>query len=315
MATGTAHNGNGAVEGEVIESTAVDVYTPPAPASLFRTDDPVEVIEKATKVADALKAIIVRQKLFTRINNRDHVQVEGWTTLGSMLGVVPVVVWSRRIDPPTKYDVEVVHYEWVNADGRRTKREKGRSNYTVEGYDWEARVEARTMDGRTVGGAEAMCSRNEYSWSQREDYALRSMAQTRAVSKALRGPLGFIVALAGYATTPAEEIDGDPDPVAPEPAAAAPDGPISALPKAVTTKLLAAIKASGKPHDWVRTQLVALGVRNVPDGPVMRSTIDALSEQQADELIAVCEKVAPAKSRAPRKPRSTSSTTSSTAKS
>jgi hypothetical protein len=168
------------------------------------------------------------------------------------------------------------------------------------------------MDGRTIGAAEAMCSRNEHTWAKREDYALRSMAQTRATSKSLRGPLGFIVALAGYATTPAEEMPADTYDVVPDPGTASPE-PESALPKAVTTKLLAAIKASGKPHDWVRTQLVALGARNVPDGQVMRSTIEALTERQADELIAICAQVKPpAAAKAPPKRRSTRTTTSTT---
>ena len=35
------------------------------------------------------------------------------------------------------------------------------------------------------------------------------MAQTRATSKALRGPLGFIVHLAGFSATPAEEMPSD----------------------------------------------------------------------------------------------------------
>lgn len=206
-------NGNG--NGEVIEGSAVEIYQAPPPSGLFGTDDPVEIVVRASKVAQALKSVIVQQRLFKNINGRDHVLVEGWTTLGSMLGVVPIVQWSRRIEPATKYDVEVIHYEWVTENGRKLKREKGRSSYTVDGYDWEARVEARTMDGRTVGGAEAMCSRKEHTWSRRDDYALRSMAQTRATSKALRGPLGFIVSLAGYAATPAEEMpadDGGPGP-------------------------------------------------------------------------------------------------------
>ena len=56
--------------------------------------------------------------------------------------------------------------------------------------------------------------RSEKSWAGRDDFALRSMAQTRATSKALRMPLGFVVTLAGYLATPAEEMmnlkDADP---------------------------------------------------------------------------------------------------------
>lgn len=281
--------------GDVVDATAVEVYQPAPPPSLFRTDDPIEIIEKATRVANALKAVIVQQGLFKAINGREHVLVEGWTTLGSMLGVVPVATWSRPMDLVTKYDVEVIHYEWVN--GR--KREKGRSHYTVEGHDWEARVEARTMDGRTIGGAEAMCSRNEHTWSKRDDYALRSMAQTRAVSKALRGPLGFIVALAGYATTPAEEMPIDDMPGAssgnaasiPADAPPTPEAPSGKLADVVVKQMVAAIKATTHPHEWVRMQLVAIGAATVPAGPVRRSTLAGLTEAQADELIATCEAV------------------------
>jgi hypothetical protein len=142
--------------------------------NLFHTDDPVEVITRASRAAEALKGVIRQQGLVSNIQGREHVRVEGWTTLGSMLGVVPVVTWTR----PT-------------TDG------------------WEARVEARTLDGRVVGAAEAMCSKSERTWRSRDDYALRSMAQTRATSKALRGPLGFVVTLAGYEATPAEEMPAE----------------------------------------------------------------------------------------------------------
>jgi hypothetical protein len=145
--------------------------------TLFRTDDPVEVIERATKAADALKKVIAQRGMVQNIQGREHVLVAGWQTLGSMLGVVPVVAWTRPLE---------------------------------DNNGWEARVEARTLDGRTVGAAEAMCTKDERTWKKRDDYALRSMAQTRATSKALRGPLGFIITLAGYSDTPAEEMPSDP---------------------------------------------------------------------------------------------------------
>ena len=47
---------------------------------------------------------------------------------------------------------------------------------------------------------------NESRWAKAEDYAVRSMAATRATSKALRQPLGFVMTMAGFDTTPAEEM-------------------------------------------------------------------------------------------------------------
>ncbi len=139
--------------------------------NLFGTQNPVEIVAKATEVADALSDVLEKKGLTSSIQGKKFVRVEGWTLLGTMLGVFPVSVWSRKLD-----------------DG------------------WEARVEARTLTGAVVGAAVAECLRSEKSWSKRDDYALRSMAQTRATSKALRVPLGFIVTLAGYEATPFEEM-------------------------------------------------------------------------------------------------------------
>jgi hypothetical protein len=129
-------------------------------------------------VADQLKAVLVARNLISRIGNREHVNVEGWTLCGTMLGVFPICEWTRPVN-----------------DG------------------WEARVEVRTLAGQLVGAAEAQCLRAEKEWGSnptrgkpKDDYALRSMAQTRATSKALRQPLGFIVQMAGFNPTPAEEM-------------------------------------------------------------------------------------------------------------
>lgn len=164
------------VDGTAIEETAIVPAAPPA--NLFRTDNPAIAAQRMTDVADALCPIIEQRKLYSDIQGRKYVKVEGWQTLGSMLGVTPVTVWTRRLE----------------AD---------------EHQGWEARVEARTLDGRTIGAAEAECLRSENRWKIADDYAIRSMAQTRATSKALRSVLGFVVTLAGFEATPAEEVPAD----------------------------------------------------------------------------------------------------------
>lgn len=163
------------IEGEVVEqmSQAMELADAAPPVTLFRTDDPEEVVAKATAIATTLGKVLRDQKLTTQIGKREHVRVEGWTLLGTMLGVFPVCEWTRKLTNP-------------------------------EG--WEARVVAKTLSGATVGAAEAECLKTEATWSKRDDYALRSMAQTRATSKALRQPLGFVITLAGFDPTPAEEM-------------------------------------------------------------------------------------------------------------
>lgn len=142
-----------------------------APPSLFHTDEPVEVIAKATKVADALKAVVVAKNLVSNIQGKEYPQVEAWLTLAAMLNINAITEWTRQIEG-----------------------------------GWEARVVVRNGNGLDIAAAEAQCTRAERSWKNRDDYALRSMAQTRATSKALRSKLGFIMTLAGYQATPAEEI-------------------------------------------------------------------------------------------------------------
>ncbi len=137
--------------------------------TLFGTSDPSAVVERAAKVATALQDIIDKKQLFKSIGGKKHVLVEGWTCLGSMLGVFPRTAWTKPLE-----------------------------------NGWEARVEVVNLSGAVISAAS--CTRDEANWGKRDDYALRSMAQTRATSKALRMPLGFIAVLAGYSGTPAEEM-------------------------------------------------------------------------------------------------------------
>lgn len=164
------------VIGEHSSGTQALVVRPSQEVSpgLFGTQDPAAVIGKAEVVARALKDVIVKQGLVSRISGKEYPRCEAWTLLGTMLGVFPVLVWSKPVDG-----------------------------------GWEARVEARTKDGAVIGAAEAQCLKSERNWANRDDFALRSMAQTRATAKCLRMPLGFVMSLSGFEVTPAEEMVSD----------------------------------------------------------------------------------------------------------
>jgi hypothetical protein len=164
------------VESNVIDTTETGVELEPvSDRTLFRTDDPVQVLAAAKRVAAALKAELDAAGMVLRIGGHEHVRVEGWSTLASMLGLTTSIAWSRPVE-----------------DG------------------WEARAEVRTLDGRLIGAGEGMCTRAERNWARRDPFAIRSMAQTRAASKALRVPLAFVMTLSGYAGTPAEEAEPEP---------------------------------------------------------------------------------------------------------
>jgi hypothetical protein len=69
-----------------------------SPATLFQTDDPVEIVAKAKRQAEALMEIVREKKLSKRIGPKEHIFVEAWTMLGSFVGVFAIVEWTREID-------------------------------------------------------------------------------------------------------------------------------------------------------------------------------------------------------------------------
>lgn len=148
-----------------------------ATMTLFGTLDPDKAIGEASHYAKALAKVVNQQKLFTQIGQSKHIRVEGWQTLGAMTGVF--AIGEGEPEP-------------VEING-------------VGGF--KATVVA-TRNGEIIGRATAYCMRDEERWSKQPTHAVASMAQTRATSKALKGPLGFIVKLAGYSSTPAEEMSG-----------------------------------------------------------------------------------------------------------
>lgn len=145
--------------------------------SLFNSSSPTMIIEEATDIANQLADIIKTKKLYKPIGAKSHVFVEGWTTLGALLGVFPYPESSVRLDREDE-------------------------------IAYEASVIVRTLDGVEVSKGEAICSSKEANWRNSDEYAIKSMATTRATSKAMRIPLGWVMVLAGYSATPAEEMMG-----------------------------------------------------------------------------------------------------------
>jgi hypothetical protein len=194
--------------------------------AIIQAESPEEIIAKAGRIATALKGLIDDRGLAVDVGGRKpHVEVGAWQALGTMVGAFggqPLhaeTIWSRvALDPKTG---EPIHRQYSVKETRYRKKSEGGGvakilEYDVEGFDWEACVDIRTPGGVVVGRAEAMCSRTEAQWAIKHDPAVRSMAETRAESRAFRRAVGWIVNIAGYNPTPAEEMP--PDAGAPEPA-------------------------------------------------------------------------------------------------
>jgi len=188
---------------------------PPVPTSLFGTDNPAETIRRASEVATALADVIRQQDLSKNFGgDRDHVFIEGWQLLGAMVGIYAETVRTEKVlDENGEWAEPIWHLE---KQERPSKFKAGETYLTdVKVVDkpgkggWKAFVEMRrAVDGVKVGAAEMECRWSERNWGDRDSFQVLSMAQTRAASKGYRIPLGFVMTLAGYSATPAEEMDG-----------------------------------------------------------------------------------------------------------
>lgn len=174
---------------------------------------PGELMRQSTDVAGVCKEIVVASA--KKIGDRNFVPVEGWMAIATAHGCIA-----------SAKDVE-----WV------PERDGACAGFKAVG---EVR---RISDGALVSQGEGFVGSDEATWfggeslvwdkkarqkikamlPKRPDYAIRAMAQTRAISRACRSAFAHIVVLmnAGLSTTPAEEVphdgfDNDPQPMAPE---------------------------------------------------------------------------------------------------
>jgi len=152
------------------------LVTTESPGVALDRPRPREIIRKATEEANVLAEVIDGQKLFSMIQGKKYVRVEGWTTLATLRGCLPREVAVHEM-PEGRYVAEV---ELV-----------------------------RMSDGMVLTKASAECGGDgDNIWKNRPANARRSMAITRATAKACRIAFAWVLSLAGrYETTPAEEMD------------------------------------------------------------------------------------------------------------
>jgi hypothetical protein len=177
--------------------------------------NPTEKVTYVTQMANVLKDVIEKQKFYTVIQGKKHVRVDGWISLGTLLGILPREKSVMELpDSSFVADVELVRYD----------------------------------TGRVVAGASSLCSIDEKRWSNADKYARRSMAVTRATGKAYRLAFSWIINMAGYESTPAEEMDG-----------------VTTDSRQKTQRPVESKKKAFDPHDeahqsWLKKELTSKGV-------------------------------------------------------
>lgn len=167
-----------------------------------------QILKNAAALARDVARIVKENGLSKRFGQsaREHVFVEGWLTISRVNNEQPhAEVKGVLKDPESGH--EVIH----------------------------ARAWLTDADGKTVSEADGYCSSEEGNWAGKPFYARASMAQTRAVAKAMRLRHAWVMVMAGFAPTPAEEMSEEileakatVKPVAPQPVkkAAPPPEPV-----------------------------------------------------------------------------------------
>lgn len=146
---------------------------------LQKTNPSYELINKDSmlQLSNELSKLIREKGLSSNIQGKQFVNVEGWQFAGASLGLMPIITETKDL-----------------------------SNETSIKY--MAICEVRNINtGAVVATGIALCSNAEKTKRYFDEYAILSMAQTRAIGKAYRNLLAWLMKAAGFEATPAEEID------------------------------------------------------------------------------------------------------------
>lgn len=133
--------------------------------------------EQALKVAETLQKFVKEKKLTSNIKGKEYPQVEAWQFAGSQLGLYPILTEVKELSS----DGEIKFSAWVEV--------------------------RRLADDKIMSRGFATCSNKEATKKYFDEYAICSMAQTRAEGKAFRMLLSWLMKAAGFEATPAEEMD------------------------------------------------------------------------------------------------------------
>ena len=130
-----------------------------------------------------LAKLIKEKGLSSNIQGKQFVNVEGGQFAGASLGLMPIIT------------------ETIDLTRRGTEPGQVEIKYM-------AKCEVRNINtGQLVATGVAICSNFEHSKKRFDEYAILSMAQTRAIGKAYRNLLAWLMKAAGFEATPAEEMD------------------------------------------------------------------------------------------------------------
>ena len=189
MALKTKQDETVTVEAELVTNEPEEVKILPDYA-ILNPDIPMGTkVNVAINVANTLAPLVRSQGLVVKGLNRnnkeaEYVTVEGWEILGTFLGIVPVTTIIKEVKS-SKHDHTVGYV------ARATLYQ----NPIIENDE--------IIGGKVIARAEAQADKSGF---QKDLFAIASMAQTRALCKAYRMGLSWIMKMAGFEGTFAEDM-------------------------------------------------------------------------------------------------------------
>ena len=138
------------------------------------SQDPEKAYREAQRLVNVVASMCTGPGYLVNIRGKQYPKIEWWTSVSASLGLFPRVLYSKRLDREDE-------------------------------IAYEAKVEVH-RNGQIIASGEAMCSNREERWRNADEYAIKSMAITRASGKSYRIPLSFLAVMAGLEVTPAEEM-------------------------------------------------------------------------------------------------------------
>lgn len=184
--------------------------------------------EDITAFSKELRKFINASHLSTKIRQEEYVNVDGWKFAGLNFGLVPIVS-----EPVAMHKDEIMHILYHEVERRRQNgisrevepffaskntdladryrekfADKIKKEIVHDYYSYKCGCEIQTIDGKKRGSGYGTCSNIELAKTSFDEFAVMSMAQTRAIGRSFKNVLGFIMKAAGYSPTPSEEMDG-----------------------------------------------------------------------------------------------------------
>jgi hypothetical protein len=187
---------------------------------------PQQVLEEATRAAKALQAVIAGKRHKIMFNDKQYLEFDDWQTAGIFYNLTvkvqethfvqfgDVMGWEATADVLNTLTGQVVSRAeamCLNDEDKWSSKNK---------YEWRYCLKSGGTSKEDPGPGEIIWEDNPDKPGKKQakkervfigevkvpQFQLRSMAQTRACAKAFRNVLSWVIVLAGYGATPAEEL-------------------------------------------------------------------------------------------------------------